>query len=99
MYYMSVKNICADSGNCLRRQRLRPQQIVGRNQQASKRAPSILACIKLHERGHKEGDAAKDGGDDKEVEVTRDFLQHTAHQAGQHHAQGHEARAESVVGC
>ena len=63
----------------------------------SKISPLIFARIKLHEGRNKEGDAAKHGGDDEEIEVAREFLQHAAHQAGQHHAQGHEAGGKGVV--
>ena len=63
----------------------------------SKISPLIFARIKLHEGRHKEGDAAKYGGDDEEIEIAREFLQRTAHQTGQHHAQSHEAGGEGVV--
>lgn len=63
----------------------------------SKISPLILARIKLHEGRNKEGDAAKHGGDDEEIEVAREFLQRTTHQTGQHHAQRHEAGSKGVV--
>ena len=63
----------------------------------SKILPLIFARIKFYEGGHKEGNAAKHGGDDEEIKIAREFLQRAAHQTGEHHAQSHEAGGEGVV--